>query len=335
MTTASTDNNDNIRVMNKPIPLTIFFPKASRISAGCMGLGQEGEDTAAVTHAHHMIDAALTAGINFFDHADIYSHGRAEMVFGHVLKERPSLRSQILIQSKCGIQRPGEQWVGRYNWSKEWILESVDNILRRLQVDHIDLLLLHRPDPLMEGEEVAEALSKIQRAGKVAHFGCSNMSSHQIKYLQGFVEQPLIVNQLQMSLSHTAWLDNGVEVNHESDRHINFPHGTIEYCRTHNIQLQAWGPLSKGIFTGADISNQPQWVHETANYVQHLANEHDTTPEAIVLAWIMRHPARIQPVIGTTNPQRILACQHADQIELTREQWYQLYVTARGGVRVP
>ncbi|MFK0572645.1 aldo/keto reductase family oxidoreductase [Endozoicomonas sp.] len=319
--------------MNR-IPLTIFLPDASRIAAGCMGLGGDWDNSpvspAHIKQAHQLVDSALESGINFFDHADIYTRGKAEQVFGHVLTERPELRENIFLQSKCGIRFAEGNVPNRYDFSREWIIHSVENSLARLNTEYLDLLLLHRPDPLMQPEEVAEAFHQLQKSGKVRHFGVSNMNGHQIKYLRSFLEQPVIVNQLQMSLTHLDWLDEGVLVNHPEGQAVGFTPGTVEYCRSHNIQLQAWGCLSKGAFTGRDVSAEAESIQATARLVEQFAGELGVSREAIVLAWLMRHPAGIQPVIGTTNAQRIRACQQAENIELSREQWYQLYVCARG-----
>ncbi|WP_419833641.1 aldo/keto reductase [Endozoicomonas atrinae] len=319
--------------MNR-IPLTIFLPEASRIAAGCMGLGGDWDNSPVskdhMMQAHQFLDSALESGINFFDHADIYTRGKAEQVFGGVLAERPGLREDIFLQSKCGIRFAEGRVPNRYDFSQDWILHSVENSLTRLNTDYLDLLLLHRPDPLMQPEEVAEAFHQLQKDGKVKHFGVSNMNGHQIKYLQSFLDQPIVVNQLQMSLTHLDWLDEGVLVNHAEGQAVSFTPGTVEYCRSHNIQLQAWGCLSKGVFTGKDIHGEPDFIQETASLVNAFSEELGVSREAIVLAWLMRHPAGIQPVIGTTNAQCIKACREAEDIELNREQWYQLYVSARG-----
>ena len=316
------------------IPLTIFLPSASRIASGCMGLGGSWDKSPVlkehIAQAHQLVDGALEVGINVFDHADIYTHGKAEQVFGHVLSERPDLRESLFLQSKCGIRFAEGAVPNRYDFSKKWILQSVENSLTRLNTDYLDLLLLHRPDPLMEPEEVAEAFQQLQLAGKVRFFGVSNMNGHQIKYLQSFVEQPIIVNQLEMSLTHLDWLDEGVLVNHPEGRAVGFTSGTLEYCRSHSIQLQAWGCLSQGVFSGRDTNKESSLIRGTARLVEAFAHEMDCSREAIVLAWLMRHPMGIQPVIGSTNPERIRACHQAETVHLSREQWYQLYVSARG-----
>ncbi len=317
-----------------PIPLNIFLPKASTLAYGCMGLGG-GWNRDAITRehvdqAHKIIDTALESGINFFDHADIYSFGKAEEVFGEVLKERPALRQDIFLQSKCGIRFADEHGPKRYDFSRKWIIESVDNSLRRLNADHLDILLLHRPDPLMQPEEVAAAFEELYACGKVHRFGVSNMQIYQLKYLQSFLDKPLVVKQLEMSLSHLDWLNDGVTVNTPENTSVSFVPGTLEYCRTHDIQLQSWGCLSQGLFTGKDISDQPKVVQETARLIAEMAETIGTSREAVVLSWLARHPATIQPVIGTTNLERIEACAQAYNIQMTREEWYRLYVTARG-----
>lgn len=319
--------------MNK-IPIQQRGLAASRLVLGCMGLGGGWNDEPITEQhlaaAHAAVEAALEAGINMFDHADIYTRGKAEQVFGQVLKERPEWRERIVLQSKCGIRFADNGIPGRYDFSKEHILRSVDGSLKRLGVEYLDILLFHRPDPLMDPEEVAEAMSALKSAGKVRAFGVSNMSAGQIRLLQAYSKEPFIVNQLEMSLAKIGWLDQGVHVNQNAAKEDIFPEGTLEYCRLENIQIQAWGPLAQGVFSGRDLSDQPASIRETAELVQAMANEKGTTREAIILAWLMRHPAGIQPVIGTANPERIRACGEAANLTLTREEWYTLYVSSRG-----
>lgn len=319
--------------MNK-IPIQQRGLAASRLVLGCMGLGGGWNDEPITEQhlaaAHAAVEAALEAGINMFDHADIYTRGKAEQVFGQVLKERPELRERIVLQSKCGIRFADNGIPGRYDFSKEHILRSVDGSLKRLGIEYLDILLFHRPDPLMEPEEVAEAMSALKSAGKVRAFGVSNMSAGQIRLLQAYSKEPFIVNQLEMSLAKIGWLDQGVHVNQNAAKEDIFPEGTLEYCRLEHIQIQAWGPLAQGVFSGRDLSDQPASIRETAELVQAMANEMGTTREAIILAWLMRHPAGIQPVIGTANPERIRACGEAANVTLTREEWYSLYVSSRG-----
>lgn len=329
----------DISKMTKAIPLQKRGFAVSRIVLGCMGFGggwnQHPISAEHVKDAHEAVEAALSAGINMFDHADIYAYGKAEQVFGQVLQERPELRDKMVLQSKCGIRfEDGPGRPHRYDFSKEHILGSVDGILSRLGIEALDILLLHRPDPLMEPEEVAAAFEQLLRAGKVKTFGVSNMSPSQIRLLQASLDMPLIVNQLELSLSKLDFVDAGVLVNQKAGTQVNFAEGTLEFCRLENIQIQSWGPLSKGLFTGRELEGQPENIVNTAALVQKLAREKETTPEAIVLAWLMRHPAGIQPVIGTTRADRIRACAASTTVSLTREEWYSLYVTSRG-VRMP
>jgi predicted oxidoreductase len=267
-----------------------------------------------------------------FDHADIYKMGKAETIFGGILKDRPDLRENIVIQSKCGIRFREGDAPHRFDFSKNHILNSVDGILKRLNIDYLDILLLHRPDPLVEPEEVAEAFELLKTSGKVRNFGVSNMSAVQINLLSSYCSDPLIVNQLEMSLKRIDWLEQGILVNQKAGTEINFADGIIEHCRLEDIQIQAWAPLAYGVYSGREMENVTKADLQTKELVQKLATEKGTTPEAIVLGWLMRHPAMIQPVVGTTNPDRIKNCQDSvRQSELmTREEWYSLYTTSRG-----
>ncbi|MCM3128937.1 MULTISPECIES: aldo/keto reductase [unclassified Paenibacillus] len=320
----------------KMMPLRHKGINASQVVFGSMSLGG-GWNTNPVTQEHVLeaeraVDAAREIGINMYDHADIYTFGKAEETFGKILQAQPSLREEIIIQSKCGIRLQDGDLPGRYDFSKEHILNSVDGILSRLGTEYIDILLLHRPDPLMEPEEIAEALTLLKSAGKVRHFGVSNMNVGQIEFLQRSLPYPIIVNQLQMSLSHLHFVDEVVFVNQAAGTKVNFGAGLLEFSQMQDIQLQAWSPLSQGIFTGKDVSDQPEHIQAAAKLVQDMAEEKETTREAIVLGWLMRHPAMIQPVIGTINPERIKATGDAvrqGQL-MTRDEWYKLYVTARG-----
>ncbi|HRF46669.1 MAG TPA: aldo/keto reductase [Anaerolineales bacterium] len=317
-------------------PLSAHGIRASRLILGCMSLGG-GWNSDPISRADleagaRAVDAALAAGITMFDHADIYTRGKAETVFGEILRQRPGLRERIVIQSKCGIRFADDAGPGRFDFSRTHILASVEGSLRRLQTDFLDVLLLHRPDPLMEPAEIAEAFQALRTAGKVRHFGVSNMNVGQIQFLQRALSYPLIVNQLEMSLAHRHWLDQGVHVNQSAGTAVHFGEGLLEFSQAEGIQLQAWGPLAKGIFTGATPSDASTSVFETAALVRKLADNWGAAPEAVVLGWLMRHPAGIQPVIGTIRPERIAACAAAERIaeRMSREDWYALYVAARG-----
>lgn len=309
-----------------------YFPHASRLIYGCMGLGGGWNNQPAtsqdVQQAHNIIEQALALNINVFDHADIYTFGKAELVFGKVLKENPSLRDSLILQSKCAIRFEDDAGPKRYDFSARWIEQSVEGILQRLNIEQLDILLLHRPDPLMELEEVANILTTLQQQGKIKHVGVSNMHGHQIAYLQSALATPIIANQLEMSLAFRDWIEDGITTNSLANRQLGYTPGTLEHCMQNNIQLQAWGSLAQGRYTGAKAQNEVDAA--TANLVYKLAGDYETTPEAIVLAWLMRHPANIQPVLGSTNIERIKSCEKAMQVKLSREHWYLLLETARG-----
>ena len=316
--------------MTTALPLRTHLRDASPLVYGCMALGGDwngGPVTEAdVAQAHAAIEAALDIGITLFDHADIYRRGKAEAAFGEVLRRNPGLRSKLRLQSKCGIRFAEGPDVGRYDLSAAYIEASVDGILQRLGVEQLDILLLHRPDALMEPAEIAHAFRRLQAAGKVSHFGVSNMHAGQMRWLQSALAEPLVVNQLELSLAKLDAIDAGTTFNDPQagarPGGIAWA-GTLEYAQQHGVQLQAWGSLAQGRFNDPAASPAAQVVHE-------IAETHRTTANAVLLAWLLRHPAGIQPVIGTGNPARIRACGDAARIQLSREQWYRLYVTARG-----
>jgi predicted oxidoreductase len=311
--------------------------KTSRLIAGCMGLGG-GWAPETLLNADHekqardFIDTALDLGIDFFDHANIYARGRAEDVFGRVLKERPSLRDRIVLQSKVGIRWADEPsgTPQRFDFSYEHIVEATDAILRRLQTDHLDILLLHRPDVLLEGEEVARAFARLKQDGKVRYFGVSNQNRFMIEYVQHFLPDPLVVNQLEMNLLHSGFAEAAISFNQESPAYPDGWEGVVEYCRLNGVGLQAWSPLARGLLTGGDLSKQSPAAKKTALLVKDMASTHQVSGEAIVLAWLLRHPARIQPVLGTSRSDRLRACAESLQVKLSREEWYRLFETARG-----
>lgn len=309
--------------------------EVSRIALGCMQLGKTWnaepltDDT--IKNAVSVIRAALDEGINFFDHADIYARGKSEEVFSNIWKEISGLRNKIILQSKCGIRfpnDPGEGFPGRYDFSYEHITKSVEGILRRLKTDYLDILLLHRPDPLVEPEEVAKAFDELQTSGKVLYFGLSNHTAPQIEYLKKFVTQPIIVNQLELSILHSDLIEEGVTFNqkHPPRRISNV--GTIEYCRMNNITIQSWAPLAKGKLFAENLSDEK--LKAARDMVASMAEKYNISNEAIMIAWILKHPAKIQPIIGTTKADRVKACCKADNIELSREDWYKLYIAGRG-----
>ena len=310
----------------------------SRLIYGCMGLGGPwgGENYGAeeIEQAAAAIEAAMSIGITVFDHADIYRSGKSEAVFGEVLSRTSGLRGRIRLQTKCGIRLNERGLQTHYDLSKDAILERVNGSLKRLQTDYVDVLLLHRPDPLMDPAEVASAVGQLIQEGKIREIGVSNMSGAQISALQEHLETPVVSNQLEMSLLKRSWLESTVLVNHEDSLEYSFPHGTLEYCAQHRVALQAYGSLARGIYTGATAESATSAEASTTALLTQLAEDKNTSPEAVLLGWLMKHPARISPVIGTATPARIHACADAAIVAeaMTRAEWYQLWVTARGAV---
>ena len=308
------------------------FPEASDLIYGCMGLGGSWDD-APITredkmHAQRAVEAALDAGITVFDHADIYTLGKAESVFGQLLSEQPHLREKMILQSKCAIRFADSRGPKRYDFSSDWVTQSVEGSLRRLNTEQLDVLLLHRPDPLIELDEIARTLATLITTGKIKHIGVSNMNRYQMAYLQSALNTPIVANQLELSLSARDFVEDAISVNTPDHAHSGFSAGTMEYCMTNNVQLQAWGALAQGRFSGG--KTQGETDESTAKLVRELAEKYSVSPEAIVLGWLTRHPARIQPVIGTTNPERIRACAQTTALSLSRKDWYLLFETARG-----
>ena len=312
--------------------LSHYFPNASKLVYGCMGLGGDW-DSSPVTREHYtqardVIETALENNITVFDHADIYTLTKSEQVFGQVLKDAPSLKEKMILQSKCAIRFEDEAGPKRYDFSAKWITESVDGILSRLGIEQLDILLLHRPDPLIELSEVAQTIHDLQASGKIKHLGVSNMHGHQIAFLQSALDTPIVANQLEMSLAFRDWIEDGITTNSAHNRNMGYAPGTIEHCMLNKVQLQAWGSLAQGRYTGGNAEFEEDVA--TAALVTKLAAEYGVSPEAIVLGWLMRHPAGIQPVIGTTNLQRIRQCTEATNVTLSREHWYALLESARG-----
>lgn len=280
------------------------------IGLGCMRMaGMTKND------ARAMIDKSMELGIDFFDHADIYGKGEAEKAFASAIE--PSLREKMVLQSKCGIRD------GFFDFSKEHIISSVEGSLKRLNTEYLDVLLLHRPDALMEPEEVAEAFTKLENDGKVRHFGVSNHNPMQTELLQETVDQELIVNQVQLSLMQTVMIDHGLNVNMENSSAVNRDGEIIEYSRLNNISLQAWSPFQHGMIEGAFVGNSD--FPEINEKLQQVASRYGVTDSAIAIAWILRHPAGIQPIVGTMNKQRLEDIAKASEVKLTKEEWYELY----------
>jgi len=297
--------------------------QVSRIALGCMRMRGTASEAVAT------IQAALEQGINMFDHADIYNRGRSEELFSAIWKEMPGLRGQIVLQSKCGIRFGGDPDPGspqRYDFSYEHIVRSVEGSLKRLQTDYLDVLLLHRPDALVEPEEVARAFDELQRAGKVRYFGVSNQTPAQMRLLQRWVTQPIVANQVEISLGHAGLIADGIFFNRDDGPSWGASQGTLEYCRLKGITVQAWSPLAGGALTG----RPDQRLEGASRAVAALAAARGVSPEAIAIAWLLRYPGQIQPIIGSMNPERIAAMCRASDLELTREEWYGLLVASLG-----
>jgi len=273
-----------------------------------------------VSEADRVIQTAIDEGIDFFDHADIYGGGAAEEKFGEALSGHSGVRERIILQSKCGIRN------GQYDFSKEHILSSVEGILKRLRTDYLDVLLLHRPDTLMEPEEVAEAFDRLHHSGKVRHFGVSNQNPMQMELLSEYLNQKIIANQLQLSITNTGMIDAGLNVNMRNEATINRDGGVLEYCRLKKITIQPWSPFQYGFFSGVFLGNEK--FPELNAKIKEMSERYGVPDTAIVIAWILRHPAKMQPIIGTMNPQRIKEICKASSIELSRADWYDIYLSA-------
>jgi predicted oxidoreductase len=270
-----------------------------------------------------LVGAARDAGINYFDHADVYGgdHG-CERRFGDAITFSPAERESVIIQSKVGIRN------GFWDFSKEHILESVDASLAALRVDHVDVLLLHRPDTLMEPDDIAAAFDALETAGKVRTFGVSNQTPGQIELLKRSVRQPLVFNQVQLSITHAPMLAQGVAANMAGlDQSIDRDNGILDYARLNDITLQAWSPFQKGFFDGVFIGDRENFA-ELNDALDEIAAAHGVTPTGIAVAWITRHPARMQVVLGTTNPGRVAESAAGSDVTLSREEWYRLFTAA-------
>ncbi len=288
----------------------------SAISLGCMRINGLEQDK-----AQKLVEKAYDLGINFFDHADIYGKGECEQIFGKILKNSNIKREDIIIQSKCGIV-PGKM----FDFSKEHILNSVDGILKRLDTDYLDVLLLHRPDTLVEPEEVSEAFDSLHKQGKVKAFGVSNQNPMQMELLKKYLKQDIVANQLQLSIPHSSMISAGLEVNMATDGAINRDGSVLDYCRLNNITIQAWSPFQYGFFEGVFLNSEK--YKELNEVIDNLAEKYNVTNMAIATAWILRHPANMQVIVGTTNIDRLEAIAQATNITLTREEWYKLYISA-------
>lgn len=294
-------------------------PKAaSRLVLGCMRMPALTVDEAAA-----VIENANELGINFYDHATCYGAGEAEIRFGEAFRKTKLRREDVIIQSKCGLCFDRQC----FDWSKENILKSVDEILGRLQMDYLDILLLHRPDLLYEPEEIAEAFDELEKSGKVLHFGVSNTMPMQIELLKKYVKQPLKINQLQLSLEQSQLIDQDLYMNNKTtDMSVMRDGGALDYCRLNDITIQAWSPLQYGMFQGVFVDN-PKFP-ELNQALAEVAEKYGVSKTAVAIAWILRHPAKMQVIAGTMNKEHLADMAKADGIDLTREEWYKLYLAS-------
>ena len=300
-----------INVVNGP-------QNASAIILGCMRM-----PALSVEQAAAMIRTAADEGVNFFDHATCYGGGEAETRFGDAFPLTGLKREDVYIQSKCGLYFDRKE----FSWSKADILDSADGILRRLKTDYLDALLLHRPDLLFDPEEVAEAFDELHRAGKVRHFGVSNVTPGQLELLKKYVKQPLVFNQLQFSLEQSQLIDSGLYLNNlTTERSVVRDNGVLDYCRLHDITIQAWSPLQFSIFNGCFVDH-PDFP-ELNRALAEIGETYGVSKTAVAIAWILRHPAKMQAIAGTMNPDHLRDICAASGVNLTHQEWYQLYLAS-------
>ncbi|MHC1694117.1 MAG: aldo/keto reductase family oxidoreductase [Eubacteriales bacterium] len=285
------------------------------LAVGCMRINGLG-----CVEAGRFVQSAIEQGAVFFDHADIYGGGTCEEIFTKAVHMSASVRDKIILQSKCGIRS------GMFDFSKEYILSSVDGILKRLKTEYLDVLLLHRPDALVEPEEVAEAFEILHSSGKVHHFGVSNHNTMQIQLLQKYVRQPIVANQLQLSITNATMISQGLHVNMQDDAAVNRDGSTLDFCRLSDITVQPWSPFQYGFFEGTFLGNSK--FPKLNAKIDELADKYGVSNTTIVMTWLLRHPANMQPVTGTMNIQRLKDCIKATEICLSREEWYAIYLSA-------
>ena len=289
--------------------------EGSEVSLGCMRM-----NALSATEAESLIKVSMNEGITFFDHADIYGKGASEEIFGAAVKNAGIKREDMVLQTKCGIRK------GFFDFSKEYIISSVEDSLKRLQTDYVDALLLHRPDTLVEPEEVAEAFNILHKEGKVKYFGVSNQNPYQIELLQKYVGQKLIANQLQFGIMHTGMIDAGINVNMTNDVSVVRDGGVLEYCRLKDITIQAWSPYQYGFFDGVFLDNEK--FPELNKVINKIAEKKGVSNVTIATAWILRRPAKMQVVVGTMNEGRLRDIAKASNVALTREEWYEIYIAS-------
>ncbi|PWG00278.1 aldo/keto reductase [Levilactobacillus bambusae] len=301
--------------------------RVSAVALGIMRMEALSADDAART-----LEAAHDAGINYIDSADIYGQGKSEEVFASAMKASNLNRDDFYIQSKGGIVIDPNRSHGsfvfgqRYDFSKQHLLDAVDGILSRMNIDYLDTFLLHRPDALMEPDEVAAAFDELQLTGKVRHFGVSNFNPQQVELVQSACSQRLLIDQLQFSIMHTGMVDQGIHVNIADDRSIDHDGGILDYCRLKGITIQAWSPFQYGMFEGTFIDNPKFKVLNEE--LQKLADKYHVSKNGIATSWIVRHPANIQVILGTMTPAHISDSAAGADVELTKQEWYDVYFAA-------
>lgn len=287
----------------------------SEISLGLMRIWNMSDADAA-----NLVHTALDEGINFFDHADVYGGGKSEEKFAEAVSLNANVREKMYLQTKVGIRK------GMFDFSRDHILEAVEGSLKRLRTEYLDVVLLHRPDALVEPEEVAEAFTALHDSGKVRHFGVSNQNPMQIELLAKYVQQPLIFNQLQLSITNTGMIDAGINVNMKIDASIDRDGSILDYCRLKGITIQPWSPFLYGFFEGVFLDNEK--FPELNEVINRIAAANGVPNTAIAIAWLLRHPAKMQPIIGTTNPGRVSDSCKASSVTLSRAEWYEIYLAA-------
>lgn len=300
----------------KTIKLGNSGMEVPRIAVGCMrmdGLSEAQADT--------FVNSAMEKGLNFFDHADIYGGGEAERIFGKVLEKNPGMRDKMILQSKAGIV-PGVM----YNNSRDYLLNAVDGILERLHTDYLDVFLIHRPDPLVEPEEVAEAFDILKNSGKVRYFGVSNHRPMQMELLESYLKEKLVVDQLQFSITNSNMVRGGMEVNMETEGACDRDGSVLDYCRCKNITIQTWSPFQYGMFAGTFLGS-PEYPELNA-VLERIAKKYEVSITTIAAAWILRHPAKMQILSGSMKLSRQEEIRKAEEICLTREEWYEIYLSA-------
>ncbi len=299
----------------RTIPLGKSELQVPVIAVGCMRIQKLDQPA-----AEKFIKTALDLGANFFDHADVYGNGACEALFAKAIGMTPALREQMILQSKVGIR------ANMFDFSKEHILEGVNGSLKRLQTDYLDILLLHRPDALVEPEQVAEAFDILHSSGKVRYFGVSNQKPMQIELLRKYLHQDIQCNQLQLSIPHSQMISNGIYVNMENEGAIDRDGSILNYCRLNQITIQPWSPFQYGFFEGVFLDN-PKFP-ELNKVINRISAAHGVSNTTIALAWLLRHPAKMQPVTGTMNINRLKDCVKAADVFLSREEWYEIFIAA-------